>query len=85
LLAGLHAFVVTAKLPELTKALFAAVEAHKHVREAFQDTVATSTWGVIWRAFRLMCHLFRSRVRVICFVRPLLQTIYTLLSAIRLL
>jgi hypothetical protein len=68
LLTGLHGLVAEGQLPELTKALFAAVEAHKHLQEAFQDTVATSAWGVIWRGFHVMCQLWRSKVRAMAAV-----------------
>lgn len=63
MLTGLHGLVAQARLSELQKALFAAVEAHEHLDKAFQDTIATSAWGVIWRGFHLMCRLYISKVR----------------------
>jgi hypothetical protein len=64
-LAGLHQHVScsSSSLPQLSTALAAAVHTHQQLGKAFKEGLADGGYRVIWRAFRLMCRLYRTRVR----------------------
>lgn len=62
LLAALQQQVVQGIPQQLSDALVAACAAHEQLRVAFQERIKRDTWGVIQRAFRLMCRLYREMV-----------------------
>lgn len=61
-LAGLQQLVVQSQPQQLADALVHAVMAHKQLELGFKEQVSRDGWGVIQRAFRLMCRLWRERV-----------------------
>lgn len=65
-LAGLHQHVSASSLPQLNAALAAAVQTHEQLGAAFREGIADGGFGVIWRAFRLMCRLWRTKVTAAC-------------------
>lgn len=61
-LAGLQQLVVQSQPQQLADALVHAFMAHKQLELGFKEQVSRDGWGVIQRAFRLMCRLWRERV-----------------------
>jgi hypothetical protein len=61
-LAGLQRLVQQSQPQQLADALVAACMAHQQLEKGFKERVSRDGWGVIQRAFRLMCRLYRERV-----------------------